>query len=198
MAFSPLLDHLMKTLRCLPGVGPKSAQRMAFHLLQKDKMGAKALVQALEEALNKVGQCDVCRTLCEYARCQFCANVRRITGQLCVVESPADILAVEQSGHYHGAYFVRHGHLSPLDGVGPDDIGLPLLAQRLQQAPITELILALNPTVEGEATLHYIVDMVKHLSVKVSRIAYGIPIGGSLEYVDGGTIAQAIMDRTIL
>lgn len=196
--FSLLVDDLIKALRCLPGVGPKSAQRMTLHLLERDRPAATRLAHSLLEAVERVQQCQRCRTLCETKLCQFCQNPKRHNQQLCVVESPADLLAIEQSGQYHGVYFVLMGHLSPIDGVGPEDIGLSLLYNRLCQESITEIILALNPTVEGEATAYYIAELAKEFPIRVSRIAYGIPIGGALDYVDGGTVAKALMERSLL
>ena len=196
--FSPLVDDLIRALRCLPGVGPKSAQRMALYLLERDRPAADRLAQSLLEAAQRVKQCQRCRTLCEVDLCQFCQNPKRQGHQLCIVESPADLFAIEQSGQYNGVYFVLSGHLSPIDGIGPEDIGLPFLYERICREPIQEIILALNPTVEGEATAYYIAELAKELPIRISRIAYGIPIGGSLDYVDGGTVAKAFMERTSL
>jgi recombination protein RecR len=196
--FSPLVDELIRALRCLPGVGPKSAQRMALYLLERDRPAAERLAHTLLEATQRVHQCQRCRTLCETDLCQFCQNPKRQATQLCVVESPADLFAIEQSGQYHGLYFVLTGHLSPIDGIGPEEIGLPFLYQRICKESLQEIILALNPTVEGEATAYYIAELAKDLPIQISRIAYGIPIGGALDYVDGGTVAKAFMDRTNL
>lgn len=196
--FSVLVDDLIKALRCLPGVGPKSAQRMALHLLERDRDAAVRLAHVLLEAVQKVQRCRRCRTLCEADLCQFCQNSKRNSHQLCVIESPADLLAIEQSGQYHGFYFVLSGHLSPIDGIGPEEIGLGMLQERIRQEPIHEIILALNPTVEGEATAYYIAELAKGLPIKITRIAYGIPIGGALDYVDGGTVAKAFLDRSSL
>lgn len=193
--FSPLIDELMSALRCLPGVGPKSAQRMALHLLERDREGAGRLAQSLAKAVEGVGHCELCRTLTEEPVCGICKNSRRDDGLLCVVETPADVLAIESSGTYQGKYFVLMGHLSPIDGIGPSDIGLDVLLLRLQQGDVRELILATNPTVEGEATAHYIADQAKAQQVAVSRIAHGVPLGGELEYIDGGTLAHAFSSR---
>lgn len=195
--FSPLIDELMSSLRCLPGVGPKSAQRMALHLLERDRAGAERLAQSLHKAVEGVGRCQRCRTLTEQTLCGICANQRRDNNLLCVVETPADVLAIEQAGTYQGKYFVLQGHLSPIDGIGPEDIGIDQLILLLQQEQITEVILATNPTVEGEATAYYISERAKHLNVTVSRIAHGVPLGGELEFIDGGTLAHAFSSRRI-
>lgn len=193
--FSPLIDELISALRCLPGVGPKSAQRMAMQLLERDREGASRLASALEKAVEHVGHCQMCRTLTEQPVCGTCANARRDDSLLCVVETPADVLAIESSGTFQGKYFVLMGHLSPIDGIGPKDIGLDVLVTRLQNGAVKELILATNPTVEGEATAHYIADQAKALGLIVSRIAHGVPLGGELEYIDGGTLAHALSSR---
>jgi recombination protein RecR len=195
MAFSPLINRLIEDLRCLPSVGPKSAQRMAFHLLERDREGAKRLAASLNEAAEHVGHCQQCRTLSETDICSLCASANRDRSLLCVVESPADVRAIEQATHYQGRYFVLMGHLSPLDGIGPADIGLEQLDNRLNEGNITEVILATNPTVEGEATAHYISEMVKNYDISSSRIAHGVPIGGELEYVDSGTLSHAFSGR---
>lgn len=195
--FSPLIDELMSSLRCLPGVGPKSAQRMALHLLERDRVGAERLAQSLHQAVEGVGRCQRCRTLTEQTLCGICANARRDNTLLCVVETPGDVLAIEQAGNYQGKYFVLLGHLSPIDGIGPDDIGVDQLLQLLHTDPIQEIILATNPTVEGEATAFYISERAKNLDVVVSRIAHGVPLGGELEFVDGGTLAHAFSSRRI-
>lgn len=193
--FSPLIDELMSSLRCLPGVGPKSAQRMALHLLERDRVGAERLAKSLHKAIEGVGRCNRCRTLTEQELCGICRNERRDNTLLCVVETPADVLAIEQAGTYQGKYFVLLGHLSPIDGIGPGDIGIDQLILLLQQEPIAEVILATNPTVEGEATAFYISERARHLSVTVSRIAHGVPLGGELEFIDGGTLAHAFSSR---
>jgi recombination protein RecR len=196
--FSPLIDELMASLRCLPGVGPKSAQRMALHLLERDRVGAERLAQSLQKAVAGVGRCQRCRTLTEQTHCGICANNRRDNSLLCVVETPGDVLAIEQAGTYQGKYFVLLGHLSPIDGIGPEDIGVDQLINLLQQEAITEVILATNPTVEGEATAYYISERAKNLNVTVSRIAHGVPLGGELEFIDGGTLAHAFSSRRSL
>ncbi|WP_370557691.1 recombination mediator RecR [Edwardsiella tarda] len=196
MQTSPLLESLMEALRCLPGVGPKSAQRMAFHLLQRDRSGGMRLAQALTRAMSEIGHCRDCRTFTEQEICTICANARRReNGQICVVESPADIHAIEQTGQYSGRYFVLMGHLSPLDGIGPQDIGLDRLEERLGQETLNEVILATNPTVEGEATANYIAEMCAAHGVMTSRIAHGVPVGGELEMVDGTTLSHSLAGR---
>ncbi|WP_019604590.1 recombination mediator RecR [Teredinibacter turnerae] len=193
--FSPLIDQLISSLRVLPGVGPKSATRMAFHLLERNREGAQALSQALAEASAQVTRCEQCRTLTEQACCAICASSKRDRQLMCIVESPADVVAIEQSGTFSGVYFVLHGKLSPIDGVGPREIGLDQLEERFQTESIGEVIIATNPTVEGEATAHYIAERAKKNAIKVTRIAHGVPLGGELEYIDGGTLAHAISSR---
>lgn len=195
MNYSPLLRQLVEALRCLPGVGPKSAQRMAFHLLERDREGALALARALTEAVRQVGHCRRCRMLTEQETCWICEAPRRDGAVLCVVETPADVMAVEQSAGYNGLYFVLMGHLSPLDGIGPEELGLELLAQRLEAGEVTEVILATNPTVEGDATAHYIAELAEKKGVRATRIAHGVPVGGELEFVDGGTLTHAFAGR---
>ncbi len=195
MAISPLIRRLVDGLRCLPGVGPKSAQRMAYHLLERDRDGARRLAAVLELAANEIGHCDICRTLSETAVCPLCASNSRNRTQLCVVEMPADVEAIEQSGSYRGLYFVLMGHLSPLDGIGPQDIGLEQLESRCCDGEVDEVILATNPTVEGEATAHYISERMRVAGVRVTRIAHGVPLGGELEYVDGDTLSHAFSGR---
>lgn len=193
--FSPALDALIEALRCLPGVGPKSAQRMALHLLERDRVGALALSTALAEAAERVGRCERCRNLAEQALCAVCSDTRRDLSLLCIVETPGDILAIEHAGGYRGRYFVLMGHLSPIDGIGPEEIGLPLLEAQAREGELQEVILATNPTVEGEATAYYITRMLQPLVPRVSRIAHGVPLGGELEYVDGSTLAHAFSGR---
>jgi recombination protein RecR len=196
MQTSPLLEQLMEALRCLPGVGPKSAQRMAFHLLQRHRKGGLQLADALAKAMTDIGHCDECRTFTEDDVCHICRNPKRqANGQLCVVESPADIAAVEATGQYSGCYFVLMGHLSPLDGIGPSDIGLDTLDFRLQRGDIEEVILATNPTIEGEATAHYIGELCQAHQVNATRIAHGVPVGGELELVDGTTLSHSLLGR---
>ena len=195
MAASPLLNRLMTALRCLPGVGPKSAQRMALHLLERDRDGARRLVEALQAALDGIGRCRQCRDLSETELCALCANPRRDHSLLCVIETPADVLAVEQATGFQGVYFVLMGHLSPLDGVGPAELGLDSLEARLDAGEIREIILATNPTVEGEATAYYIAELARERGIRATRIAHGVPLGGELESVDGGTLAHAFAGR---
>lgn len=196
--FSPLIDQLMEALRVLPGVGPKSAQRMALHILEREREGGERLASALSAAIEGVGRCASCRTLCETEQCSLCGSSRRDDSLLCVVETPSDVLAIEQAGSFRGKYFVLLGRLSPIDGIGPQELGIDQLVARLQQGEIRELILATNPTVEGEATAHYISERAKALGVTVSRIAHGVPLGGELEYVDGGTLAHALASRKVI
>lgn len=195
MKYSPGLARLIEALRVLPGVGPKSAQRMAFHLLERNREGGRALARALEEAMDRVVHCRRCRMLTDGELCEICTAPRRDPSSLCVVESPADVVAVEQSGGYHGHYFVLMGHLSPLDGIGPDQLGLQQLEALLGEGAVREVILATNPTVEGEATAHFIGELVLRHGIRASRIAHGVPVGGELEYVDGGTLAHALAGR---
>jgi len=195
MAASPLLNQLMAALRCLPGVGPKSAQRMALHLLERDRDGAGRLVEALRTALERIGHCRLCRDLSETEVCALCAHPGRDPALLCVIETPADVLAVEQSTGFQGRYFVLMGHLSPLDGIGPTELGLEALEARLDAGEIHEIILATNPTVEGEATAYYIAELARERGIHATRIAHGVPLGGELEYVDGGTLAHAFAGR---
>ncbi|GGO80348.1 recombination protein RecR [Marinobacterium nitratireducens] len=198
MSFSPLIQQLIKALRCLPGVGPKSAQRMALHLLEHDREAALELAGALREAVEKVGECERCRTLSEDPLCAVCASKSRDPSLLCVLESPVDMLAIEQTGGFGGYYFVLKGHLSPIDGVGPEDLGIDRLLDRLDVGEVKEVILATNPTVEGEATAHYIAEQVREMGIRVSRIAHGVPVGGELEFIDGGTLAHALAGRRSL
>jgi recombination protein RecR len=189
------LDRLVQALRVLPGIGPRSAQRIAYHLLQHDREGAQALAQALEAALATVRRCARCHNFTEEEVCALCRSPRRDATLLCVVETPADLAMVEQTLSYSGMYFVLMGRLSPLDGVGPRDIGLDRLVARATDGEVREVILATNFTNEGEATAHYIAEMLRSRDIKVSRIARGVPLGGELEYVDAGTISQALLDR---
>ncbi len=203
MNYSPLIDQLIKAFQRLPGVGPKSAQRMVLHFLEKDREGGAHLAQALEAAIRGVGQCQRCRTLTEEKLCHICLDLKRDQYQLCVVETPADVYAVEQSSSFRGYYFVLMGHLSPIDGVGPDEIGVRDLLNLVKQSETTEVILATNPTVEGEATAYYIAEQLKvpeleARKLKVSRIAHGIPLGGELEYIDGGTLLHSFAGRQVI
>ena len=194
MSFTPLIRQLIDALRTLPGVGQKSAQRMALQLLERDRTGGLRLAQALTQAMEGVGHCKQCRTLSEDEFCPQCSDPRRDDSLLCVVEGPLDVFAVEQTG-YRGRYFVLKGHLSPLDGLGPDAIGIPELEARIKAGNFSEIILATNPTVEGEATAHYIAQLLGGGQLVLSRIAHGVPLGGELELVDGGTLAHALAGR---
>ena len=185
----------MESLRCLPGVGPRSAQRMALHLLERGRDGALRLSVALEQAAKGVERCRYCRTLTEESVCQICANPSRDEKLLCVVESPADVIAFEQAGGYSGRYFVLMGRLSPIDGVGPEDIGVEQMLNGVIKNKVEEVILATNPTVEGEATAHFIAESLTSIGVAATRIAHGVPLGGELEFVDGGTLAHALAGR---
>jgi recombination protein RecR len=189
------LERLVQALRALPGVGPRSAQRMAFHLLQHDRAGADELARALAEALGSVRRCVKCNNFSEEELCALCRSPRRDRSLLCVVETPADLATLEQTLSYSGMYFVLMGRLSPLDGVGPRDIGLDRLLARAAEGEVQEVILATNFTNEGEATAHYIAEMLRARNVRASRIARGVPLGGELEYVDAGTLSQALLDR---
>ena len=195
MKHPPRLAELIEALRALPGVGPKSAQRMAFHLLQEGRAGAQMLAQTLEAALASVTRCRRCRMFAEQELCAICASPQRESALLCVVESPADVVAIEQSGSFRGRYFVLMGHLSPLDGVGPEQLGVRELEAILDEGAVRELILATNPTVEGEATAHFLAELAVRRGLAASRIAHGVPIGGEIEYVDGGTLARALSGR---
>jgi recombination protein RecR len=194
MSVTTLLDELITALRCMPGIGKKSAQRIAYHLLQRDRDGARRLSGALLQAVDRIGYCERCRTFSETSICRLCASQNRDRSLLCVVESPADVYAVEDTG-YRGLYFVLMGHLSPLDGIGPDDLGLDRLEALLRQGETKEVILATNPTVEGEATAQFIGDVVKRHTLHVTRIAHGVPTGSELEYVDSNTLSRAITGR---
>ncbi|WP_417328782.1 recombination mediator RecR [Halomonas cupida] len=195
MSFSPLVEQLMDALRVLPGVGPRTAQRMAMHLLERNREGGERLAGVLRDAVERVGYCQRCRTLTEEPLCTLCQSPRRDDSLLCVVESPADMLAMEEAGGYQGRYFVLHGHLSPLDGIGPEDIGLDQLEAIIAEGKVEEVVLATNPTVEGEATAHYIATQIEAHGARLSRLAYGVPMGGELEYVDGGTLSRAFSGR---
>lgn len=191
-----LLQDLIEALRCLPGVGPKSAQRMALYLLQRDRAGASKLGDSLLLAMERVQHCEKCRIFTEKTVCRWCSDPARDAAQLCVVENPADVLAIDRSTDYQGMYFLLLGHLSPLDGIGPKDLGLDLLQQRLETGDISELTLATNPTVEGQATARYITEQAAGQGVKVLQIARGIPMGSELEFADGGTLSVAFARRT--
>ena len=193
--FSDRFDQLVQALRILPSVGPKSAQRMALHLIMKNREGAVGLAHALNEATSYIHECTICHSLTENEVCDICVAKDRDEHVLCVVESPADVMAIEQSGSFRGKYHVLGGHLSPLDGIGPEEIGIPYLLQRLSQGQVEEVILATNATVEGQATAHYLVEASRHLNLQMTRIAQGVPQGGELEYVDSHTLSQALHNR---
>lgn len=198
MSYSPLLIQLIDALRCMPGVGRKSAQRIAFQLLERDREGATHLSKALADAVKGIGHCRRCRMFTEHELCSICSTSGRDETQLCVVESPADVMAIEDATGFRGLYFVLMGHLSPLDGIGPEELGLGALEERLREPAVSELIIATNPTVEGDATAHYLADMAARKDVQASRIAHGVPLGGELEYVDGGTLSHAFYGRRIV
>jgi recombination protein RecR len=191
----PALEQLIESLRCLPGVGPKSALRMAYHLLQRDRKGANGLALSLENALQVLGHCTLCNNFSELPICPLCTSEKREASQLCIVEMPTDLMMMEQTQSYNGMYFVLMGRLSPLDGIGPKEINLDKLIKRVQDGVVIEVILATNYTMEGEATAHYISELLKARKIAVSRIARGLPMGGEIEYVDSGTLAQAILER---
>ena len=195
MSSEPLLNQLVESLRCLPGVGPKSAQRMALHLLERNREGGLQLASVLESAMHNIGRCKQCRDLTELEICSVCASPRRDQSLLCVVESPVDVLAIEQATAYKGRYFVLLGRLSPLDGIGPAELGLDQLAERLETNTPEEMIIATNPTVEGEATSYYLQRMAKKHAIRITRIAHGVPLGGELEYTDQSTLAHAFGSR---
>lgn len=197
MFLSPLVSELVEALRVLPGVGPKSAQRMALYLLERNRNGGKRLADVLVRAMEHVRECSDCQNLTEQERCHICESAQRDRGLLCIVENPVDLLAIESSGSFRGVYFVLKGHLSPLDGIGPKELGIPRLLERVRAGGIREMILATNPTVEGEATAHYLRESLRDQSALiVSRIAHGVPMGGELEFVDGNTLAHALTGRT--
>ena len=191
-----LLEQLIDALRVLPGVGQKSAQRMAYHLLERERSGGEKLAGVMMEAMAKIGHCARCRDFSEAEVCPTCANASRDHAELCVVENPADRLAIEQATGYRGLYFVLQGRLSPLDGIGPSELGLEQLAARLGEGEVRELIIATNPTVEGEATAHYLAQLARQARVRPSRLAHGVPLGGELEYVDRGTLSHAFGTRS--
>ncbi|RDS80528.1 recombination protein RecR [Dyella monticola] len=195
MSSSPLLNELIEALRCLPGVGGKSAQRMAFHLLERERERGLKLANVLQQAMQKIGHCTRCRTFSETPVCAICASSSRDPHVLCVVESPTDLAAIDQATGYRGHYFVLMGRLSPLDGLGPEELGLGLLSERLAEGEVEELILATNPTVEGEATAHYLAQLARAAGIRPTRLAHGVPLGGELEYVDRGTLAHAFGSR---
>ncbi|MEI6894838.1 MAG: recombination mediator RecR [Colwellia sp.] len=196
MKFSPLVQALIDSLKCLPGVGAKSAQRMAFQLLERNRRGGTKLASTLARAMTDIGHCQQCRNFTEEDLCEICQSPKRqMAPTLCIVETPGDVIAIEQTGEFFGRYFVLMGHLSPIDGIGPDDLGLDILAKQFASGQFSEVILATNPTVEGEATAHFIAELAAQYQVNISRIAHGVPVGGELEYVDGNTLSHAIAGR---
>ncbi len=195
MRFSPLLEQLIEALRCLPGVGPKTAQRMALQLLTRGRDNGKQLAQSLIIAMEQIGHCNDCRIFSETDLCEICASQHRDSSLLCIVENPIDVTVIEQTSSFRGKYFVLLGHLSPLDGIGPEDIGIVQLKQHFERGDINEVIIATNPTVEGEATAHYISELAKQHAIKVTRIARGVSIGSELEYIDPNTLAHALAGR---
>jgi len=195
MSSSPSLDALIDALTCLPGVGRKSAQRMALYLIERNREGARRISECLDTALERVGQCERCRNFSDQPKCSICASSKRNQRLLCVVETPADVLAIESAGSFDGRYFVLMGRLSPLDGIGPEQLGLDRLSEQLEQETVDEIILATNPTMEGEITARYIADLAAARGIATSRIAHGVPLGGELEFVDSGTLSQAFSGR---
>jgi recombination protein RecR len=195
MSYSPLITHLIESLLCMPGIGRKSAQRIAFHLLERDKQGAEILSGALHDAASNIRHCDKCRMFTDSELCNICITKDRDRSTVCIVESPADVMAIEDATGYKGMYFILMGHLSPIDGIGPEDLGLNKLEHRFNEEDISELIIATNSTVEGDATAHYLSGIATKYNIKASRIAHGIPLGGELEYVDGGTLSHAFFGR---
>jgi len=195
MAQPPLIGRLIEALRCLPGVGPKSAQRMAYHLLERNREGGRRLAQALLDAMAQINHCQSCRTLTQNELCDLCAAPNRDRTQLCIVETPGDVQALQQATGFQGLYYVLMGHLSPLDGIGPEELGLERLAARFEEGEIKEIILATNATTEGEATAHYISEMARARGIHATRIAHGVPLGSELEFIDSGTLAHAFAGR---
>ncbi len=195
MSDTSLLNELVGALKCLPGVGSRTAQRMAFNLLEHNREAGLKLAGTMKQAIENIGHCSRCRTLTEHSICKICSSQSRNLEILCVVENPSDVLAIEQATAYKGYYFVLMGKLSPLDGIGPEDLGLDKLEERLMEGEVQELILATNPTVEGEVTAHYISEMAENHQVKTTRIAHGVPVGGELDYVDSGTLSHAFDGR---
>lgn len=195
MVFPAAMNALIETLRGLPGIGPKSAQRMALQLIQQDRENAAKIARSIEQALERIHSCKTCRGLAEAEECDICLSTARDASVICIVESVADVAVIEQSSVFRGKYFVLRGRLSPIDGIGPDELGIPVLLDRLSREPISELILATNTTVEGEATAHYLAELAKEYDIKTTRIAHGVPMGGELEYVDSNTLSHAFQGR---
>ncbi len=195
MSEQPLLEQLIEALQCQPGIGPRSAQRIAYQLLERDRDRGLKLARVIAQAMNDIGQCGSCRTFTEAELCRICASHSRDGSILCVVESPMDVASIDQAADYRGKYFVLMGHLSPIDGITPETLGLHILEQRLQRGEVSELIVATGTTMEGEATAHYLKEIAARADVRATRIAYGVPMGGELEYVDGSTLSHAISSR---
>jgi len=191
----PLVEELLESLKCLPGVGTRTAQRMALHLLQRDRAGGARLADALARSVREIGKCRDCRNFTTAEVCAICTSTRRSPEVLCVVESPGDVLAIEQATQFDGRYFVLLGRLSPLDGIGPEDLGLDRLEQRFRREPIGEVIVATNSNVEGEATAHYVATLAARHGIRLSRLAQGVPLGGELEHTDRSTLAHAFASR---
>jgi len=198
IAASPLIESLVEAFRCLPGVGVKTGQRMAFYLLSRARDNGLKLAKVLEQTMREIGHCNFCRTFCEEEICSICLSKQRDPSVICIVETPADVMAIEQTGIYRGRYFVLMGHLSPLDGIGPHELGIQHFVERLRNESIQEIVIATNPTIEGEATAHYIADLVKSHAISVTRIAHGVPLGGELESIDGNTLARAFSGRVAI
>ena len=195
MSSSASLSELVNALKCLPGVGQKSAQRMALHLIERDQVGAARIANAILMALEKVRNCKRCRNFSDTDLCEICSSQKRNAATLCIVETPADVLAIEASGAFQGLYFVLLGRLSPLDGIGPDQLGLEILEEQLNKGVVEEIILATSATVEGDITSQFVADIARKFSIKTSRLERGIPLGGELEYVDSGTLSRALSGR---
>lgn len=195
MKFTPLIDQLITALRCQSGIGPKSAQRIAFELLERNRPAARQLADALHQAMDGIGHCEQCRNFSEATLCEICSSPKRDPKMLCIVENPADVISIEQTHGFFGRYFVLMGHLSPLDGIGPEEIGLDKLKALVERGEIKEIILATGTTIEGEATSHYISEIFSSLDIKLTRIAHGVPLGGELDLVDGGTLSHAMASR---
>ncbi|MCD8525063.1 MAG: recombination mediator RecR [Gammaproteobacteria bacterium] len=195
MSVSPLIQELIQALRYLPGVGPKSAQRMAFYLLQNDIKKTEHLANTIIRNLKHIRRCIQCRVLTETELCQICRNTKRAQTKICIVEGQMDTIVIEQTATFNGRYFVLHGQLSPIDGIGPEQIGIPLLLEQIKKNPVDEVILALSATIEGQTTSHYIASALRHLPINITRLAHGLPMGSELEYTDGHTLTHAFMDR---
>jgi len=195
---SPLVEHLIASLQCLPGIGPKSAKRLALHLLERGREGGMVLAESLKLAIESIEKCSQCRFFTETNICNICSDIKRDTSLVCVVESASDLLAIEENSQFNGVYFVLHGYLSPLDGIGPKELGLGALIKLIQTLPVKEIILAINPSLEGEATSHYIYNSMKEFDVKFSSLARGVPLSSEIEYLDGGTLTLAFQGRNTI